>query len=197
MDILDKMYDLLSVNSQSAFDFAESELSKIVDQTEKDDLNWAKAYALCDLKRFDEAKNIWLDIYLRTQNHKALHQVGMVEREAGNLTAALEIYQKERELIDTSDKVAVGANLYELTYCSLLAGLLKDANDYFSIYESVQSNDLTERGCFYRLKGDLYKSIDIKVATSSYLKSKEIFDSIGSDYAAKEIEERLKNLALK
>ncbi|MBK9323296.1 MAG: hypothetical protein IPM97_10200 [Bdellovibrionaceae bacterium] len=150
MDIIDQIYAALGESPQKALTLAEQALSNEKINSDFDGINWAKAYALVDLKRFDEANLIWMENFERTGNHRALHQVGMVERDAGQPDVALEIYHREKMMVDKSDSVAVGANLYELTYCNILKGQSAEAFKRFAEFETLHCDDLVERGCFSR-----------------------------------------------
>ena len=115
-----EIYDLLDSNPKNANELALNYISESSDQGEVDELNWVRGYALVALENYVEAKQIWIEIFNRTKSHKALHQVGYVERSAGNLETALLIYESEGKLIPSCDQVALGANIYELSFCNFL-----------------------------------------------------------------------------
>lgn len=140
-----------------------------------------------------EARQIWEELYLRTGNHKALHQVGYVYRSAGQFNDALRVYQDENKLVNPSDKVAIAANLYELTYCNFLDGRVEQAFHYFKKYEKLEAHefDLVERGCFYRLKGDLQMNVDLQLARNAYLESMKYFKDAKDELGVAEVESRL------
>lgn len=188
-----ELYKLLDTNPKDADQLAINYISESNDQNEIDELNWARAYALVALNNYIEAKKIWLEIFNRTKSHKALHQVGYVERSAGNLETALSIYENERQEISNSDQVALGANLYELSYCNLLLGNNERALHFFHKYELLdfEEPDLIERACFYRLKGDLFAANNIESAKIAYMKSLSYFKEANDDVGASEIQSRL------
>lgn len=192
---ISEIYNLLATDPKQAEEiaFAFSQNSNI--QTEKDELNWVRAYALVELKRFDEARKIWTDIYNRNKAHKALHQIGYVERSEGNLEKALEIYVSERELISSEDRTATAANLYELTFCNFLLGNEKAALKYFSEYEKIEFDepDLIERACFFRLKGDLSVN-NVELALAAYNESIRLFLAADDEIGAQEIRNKLQSL---
>ena len=190
------IYELLDANPKDANLLAISYVSESNDQNEIDELNWARAYALVALKNYIEAKEIWLEIFNRTKSHKALHQIGYVERSAVNIEAALSIYENESKLISTNDQIALGANLYELSFCNLLKGNSDRAIHFFQKYEllNFEEPDLIERACFYRLKGDLLAVSDIESAKIAYIKSVEYFKDANDDIGASEVKSRLSAL---
>jgi tetratricopeptide (TPR) repeat protein len=191
---VEQIYDLLESDPIKALALSEELMSLSNDRQERDSISWARGYVLVKLGRFGEAKRIWESNFDLTGDHKALHQIGMVEREAGNFDAALKIYKQERRLIKIEDRVAVCANLYELALCSFMAGKKAEASKYFVEYENFVSEDPIERGCFYRLKGDLFKETEIALARSAYERSLEFFQRAGASFAAQEVESRLKSL---
>lgn len=193
---LSEIYNLLVTDPKKAEEKALTFSQKSNEQSEKDELNWARAYALVELKRFVEAREIWADIFNRTKSHKALHQLGYVERSEGNLEKALKTYLSERDLISTQDKIALGANLYELSFCNFLLDNEKAALAYFSEYEGIKFDepDLIERACFFRLKGDLFANSFLELAQIAYNESIKLFVEADDEIGAQEIRNKLKDL---
>ena len=193
MDPVNEIFDLLSSSPREANLKAISLLDSAKSQEDRDSINWARAYALVELNKFVEAMEIWQEIYSRTQSHKALHQVGFVHRSAGNLPMALKVFDQELVLISNDDTHSIAINLYEQTYCNLLSGFIQKAHEFFNRYESLTFNeiDLIERGCFFRLKGDLYRSIDRGIAKAAYEESLKFFTEAGDVTSSLEINERL------
>lgn len=189
-----RIYDLLESDAGAALALCEELIAVAMDEAEIESLKWAKGYALVRLGHFDDARQIWQSSFANTGSHKALHQIGMVERESGNFDRALQIYLRERELIELADSVALGANLYEFTLCSWLAGRRDKALTYFDEYRKLHSQDPIERGCFYRLEGDLNRGSQIDLARAAYQKSSEFFRAAGAFAAAREVEEKLGSL---
>lgn len=196
MDSVHEIFELLSVSPQQANSKAINLLESAKSQEDKDSINWARAYALVELKEFVEAMEIWQDIYERTQSHKALHQVGFVHRSAGNFSMALNVFDQEIALISNDDTLSIAVNLYEQTYCNLLLGYTQKAHEFFKRYEGLTFNeiDLIERGCFFRLKGDLYKSSDRATAKTAYEESLKLFTEAEDEISSLELKERLSAL---
>ena len=193
MDSMSELFELLAVSPNEAEQKAIVLLQSAKSQEERDSINWARGYALVELKRFAEAMNIWKEIFERTQSHKALHQVGFVHRSAGNILEALDVYLVEKSLIAADDTQATAINLYELAYCNLLLKNSEKAREFFRLYEelNLDETDLIERGCFYRLKGDLYKSIDRNTAMTAYQQSLKFFTDAEDEISCEEIKERM------
>lgn len=125
--------------------------------------------------------------------------MGYVDRSEGNLEKALKAYLLEHDLISTQDKVALGANLYELTFCNFLLGNEKAALVYFSEYEGIKFDepDLIERACFYRLKGDLLANSFLELAQIAYNESIKLFVEADDEIGAQEIRNKLQGLELR
>jgi hypothetical protein len=87
-------------------------------------------------------------------------------------------------------------NLYEQSYCNLLLGYSKKALEYFKHYENLNmdGSDLVERGCFFRLKGDLFKSSDKTIARTAYEESLRFFTQASDEVSSSEIKKRLEAL---
>lgn len=188
-----EIYELLDTNPKDADQLAINYILESNDQNEIDELNWARAYTLVALKNYAEAKKIWVEIFNRTKSHKALHQMGHVERCAGNIETELSIYVNESQEISHGDQIALGANLYELSYYNLLLGNNEKALHFFHKYELLEFEvpDLIERACFYRLKGDLFAANNIELAQIAYIKSLSYFKNADDDVGASEIQSRL------
>ena len=171
-------------------------LSSAQTQKNLDSFNWGLGYTLVKLGKFLDAKKIWEEIFSRTKDHKALHQVGMVERESGSYSRAFEIYLKESELIDDSDVLSKAVNLYELSFCSHLKGDAASARRYLDEYRKYTGNggDLIEEACFLRLEGDIFSKVDSKRAIVSYEASLGKFLAANDEVGASEIRQRLEKL---
>lgn len=173
MKVTEEIYQMLIASPEDANKMAILHLQSVHSQEEKDSINWARAFALVEMKEFAEALEIWQGIFDRTHHHKALHQVGYVHRSSGNLPMAVNIFNQEFSLISQDDKQSLAVNLYEQSYCYLLLGYMRKALEIFGRYEELKMSefDLVERGCFFRLKGDLYKSTDKDTAKPLIMKA--------------------------
>lgn len=196
MDLTVEIYELLGVSPEEANAKALDLLNSAQTQDERDAINWARGYALVELKKFGDALDIWQAIFNRTHDHKALHQVGFVHRSSGNLSMAINIFNQEQALISSQDSQSLAINLYEQTYCNLLLGYVRKAHEFFKYYEDLRmdASDPVERGCFFRLKGDLYKSSDKDLAKAAYQESLKFFTNAKDEISSLEIKERLSAL---
>ena len=187
------IYEMLTASPEEANKMALLLLQSAHTQDQKDSINWARAFALVEMKEFSEALEIWQDIFDRTKDHKALHQIGYVHRSSKNLPMAVNIFNQEYALIQQTDKQSLAVNLYEQTYCHILMGYLRKAHEMFALYENLNMGefDLVERGCFFRLKGDLHKSTDKNVAKEAYEESLKFFTQAEDETAALEVKQRL------
>lgn len=163
---------------------------------ERDSAAWGLGYALVKLKRCDEAFALWNEIYLRTGDHKALHQTGMVHREAARLTEALEVFEQESKLIEPHDWLGQAVNLYEKCYVLFLNDEQTKALQLLEKYRSItgKSGDLIEEGCFYRLEGDLLLKEYPERSRASYLSARDKFSEAGDEAGVNEILSRLTRL---
>ena len=117
--------------------------------------------------RFLEARGLYLKLLEQakaqgnlTAQHRATHQLGMVERLAERYETALYWFHRERGLLEhlTEERfVALSANLYEQGYVTFLAGnpqtgksLLKDSLDY-----ADEAGDPRCQGCALRALGEV------------------------------------------
>jgi tetratricopeptide (TPR) repeat protein len=171
-------------------------LSNAKSQEDRDSANWGLGYVLVKVGKFSNAKQIWEDIFNRTGDHKALHQIGMVERDSGQPTEAFEVFLKESKMISDSDLLAKAVNLYELSYCSLLMGNLDLAEHYLEQYRDFtgKGGDPIEEACFFRLEGDVYSTIDPERARLSYELSLKKFQRAQESTGASEVLQRLSAL---
>ncbi|WP_413560320.1 hypothetical protein [Bdellovibrio sp. HCB209] len=197
MKVTEEIYEMLTASPEEANKMALLLLQSARTQEQKDSINWARAYALVELKEYSEALEIWQGIFDRTHDHKALHQVGYVHRASKNLPMAINVFNQEFALIPHDDKQSKAVNLYEQSYCHLLIGYMRKAHEIFVEYENLPMSefDMVERGCFYRLKGDLFKETDKNVAKTAYEESIKFFTEAKDEEAIREVQERLKNIS--
>ncbi|QDK44494.1 hypothetical protein DOM22_04635 [Bdellovibrio sp. ZAP7] len=196
MKMTEEIYEMLVASPEEANKMALLLLQSVHSQEEKDSINWARAFALVEMKEFPEALEIWQEIFDRTHDHKALHQIGYVHRSAGNLPMAVNVFNQEYALIAQTDKQSLAVNLYEQTYSHILLGYQRRAHEMFSLYENLKMGefDLIERGCFFRLKGDLFKSTDKTIAKTAYEESLKFFTQAEDEVAATEVKQRISDL---
>ena len=193
---LEQAWDALNNNKpEAAKKICENILSCASNSKVSDEVLWPLGYAYLELKIFDKARNIWSEMYERTNDHRALHQVGMVEREKGNFPKAFEIFKLEESILPKDNNFAQAINLYELSFCSLKLGELGRASYYFEKYSclDLNKNDPIERACFHRLEGDLLlvkgQNAD---CLKAYEKSKNYFQQADDTLGVNELDEKIR-----
>ncbi len=151
---------------------AEQGFRRILDLPELADEDQQQAryglgYALTFSQQYEEARSLFLELQQESANrhdpgaqHRALHQVGMVERMAGNWPAAQETFEKERDLIALigNADLAVAVNAYELGLVALHMGQSDRARAWLdlSLACAERTQDLICVGCAHRGLGDWY-----------------------------------------
>lgn len=164
--------------------------------TMRDSLRSHFCYALVGLRRFDEARQIYQRLYDKTGCHIHVHQLGMVEREAGEYAKALALFRQEESMLSDDDSLSKAANLYELGLLESLIGnhgsALRLAGHCLAV--SMKTEDRVMHGCALRLLGDLHRQGSPDQAKVYYGKSREAFNVAGDEVACREIDERMEAL---
>lgn len=166
------------------------------DDSERDGLEQCYCYALVGLKRFDDARAICRRLYEKTGSHIQLHQLGMVEREAGEYAEAIMLFNKERSLLADDDLLACAANQYER---GLLESLIGNRDSALILArechaKSMETDDQVMHGCAWRLLGDLSRDDSPEMARGHYERSRRAFMDAGDDVACRGIDGRLSTL---
>lgn len=163
-------------NHESAALFEEALKSAKVGM-ERDRLLSAYCYPLTALKYYSKARRIYTSLFKKSRDHKYLHQIGMVEREAGNYWKALGIYKAERRMIDKTAALPLAANLYELGKNNELLGRKALAARYAKacIVMSMRCRDFVMKGCAFRLAGDVEAHVAPRAALLLYAKAEKCF----------------------
>jgi tetratricopeptide (TPR) repeat protein len=153
-------------------------------------------YALVGLRRYDEARAIWRQLYEKTGSHIYIHQLGMVEREAGEYAKAAELFLKERSMLPDDDDLAKAANLYEQGLIESLIGNQEAAMTFAKecLALSMATEDKIMHGCAYRLLADLSRDDRSDKALNYYNKSRKAFEEAGDRIACREIDDSLKEI---
>lgn len=155
----------------------EAALKSVKAGRERDSLLSAYCYPLTAMKCYAKARRIYAGLFRKYRDHKYLHQIGMVEREAGNYRKALEIYKVERRMIDKSAALPLAANLYELGKNNELLGRKALSAKYAKacVLMSMRCRDFVMKGCAFRLAGDVEAHVDLGAALLSYAKAEKHF----------------------
>lgn len=131
--------------------------------------------------------------------HRALHQLGMVERMAGNWMAAQQCFHEEQFLLQTlgNDALAVSVNAYEQGFVALHLRQMGAALDWFTrcLDQAEQSGDFIAIGCAHRGLGDYWQHEDSETAWHHWETALTVFDEAGDLKAVQEMRERLSRLS--
>jgi tetratricopeptide (TPR) repeat protein len=157
-------------------------------------------YVFARTGRFEEARAEChlLQLEAQSRNDKsseyvALHQLGMVERMAGQLHTALEVFGKERAIIQLLENppLAVSANAYEQ---GIICGKLEryaQAREWLalSLEQAQLAGDPIAEACAYRGLGEVAANAVMRKAM--LMQSFAAFERGGDALGAAEIEELL------
>ncbi|WP_027460986.1 hypothetical protein [Deinococcus murrayi] len=129
--------------------------------------------------------------------HIAVHQLGMVERLAGEHRAALRLFAEERALIgalpETEQPWKRAVNGYELTVCHLALGEVGQACAALeeALADAHAADDPMTLGCLHRARGDLAAHEgDQAGARAAYQESAALFREAGDERAAADAQSR-------
>jgi tetratricopeptide (TPR) repeat protein len=162
-------------------------------------------YVFARTGRFEEARAECHLLQLEAQSHNdksseyvALHQLGMVERMAGEWQTALEIFKREQAVIASLENppLAVSANAYEQ---GIICGKLErypEAREWLALaLEQAQlSGDPIAEACAYRGLGEVAANAVMRKAM--LLQSLAAFQRGGDTLGAAEIEDLLQQKPL-
>ncbi len=144
-------------------------------------------YVLAFTGRHDEARGCFEALHqeaLERQDleaaHRALHQVGMVERLAGRWASARQTFERERTLIAQlgDPDLAVSINAYELGLVALHEGRMEASRVWFerSLTCAQRTTDLVAVDCAHRGLGDWYRQQgDEESARAAWQAAREVF----------------------
>ena len=150
---------------------------------------YGEARRLYTRRRADAAGNL-------AREHVFLHQLGMVERMAGELRAALRCFQQEATLITALGEppLAVCTNAYELGTVWQELGEPQRARTHFeqALSAGRACGDFTALGCAERGLGDWHAAhSEQTVAVLHWRAALNAFLTAGDEIGAQEIRERL------
>ena len=167
-------------------------ISECASERERDALRHGYGYALVGLKRFDEARALYRRLYERSGSHVFVHQLGMVEREAGAYAEAAARFEQERSMLEPEDHLALAANLYEQGLVEDLLGNRGRARElaHRCLEVGLATQDPVMHGCAWRLLGDLSVPGEANEARRCYGEARRAFEQAGDEVACREIDER-------
>ena len=153
------------------------------------------------LEKYDEARQYGRRLLDAAKNaadqHVALHQLGMVERMAGNLSDALQLFLEEERVIQASfsnDDLRLSVNLYEQAYVAFLMGELAKAESIMlaSRDRAAAARDDMCLGCAFRGLGEIMKAAGrLEAANDCFERAIIAFTKAGDKIAVEEIEKMM------
>lgn len=188
-------------------DFARvAELEQLLDSDSFERLN-LKSYLAVEEKDFDAARRA-MSLYLqkskdeqdRVHEHIAYHQLGYIERSAGNLEQALQWIETEAAFLQNyfpEDHYRQSVNLYEQGYIRLQLGNIKAAETWMNqaLSYALESDDLINQGCAYRGLGEIKRTEGrINDARHYFEKAFSLFQQAEDFIGAEEVEEMIDEL---
>ncbi|SHJ90752.1 TPR repeat-containing protein [Hathewaya proteolytica DSM 3090] len=161
-------------------------------------------YVYTGLNMFKEAIDAYEELLGLSQNredeHIALHQLGMVQREAENYETALVYFDKEKDIIEkefSRDYLKLSINTYEQGYVRFKLGKFQEALQWLemSLKNALQCDDFIARACAYRGIGEVYAAQgQQEKALDNFRQSKENFINAEDNIGAEEVHELISQL---
>ncbi|MFC6590902.1 tol-pal system YbgF family protein [Deinococcus lacus] len=160
-------------------------------------------YAYVELARYDEARDLYRRLLEEAQAagdpgaHRFLHQLGMVERCAGQVAAALRLFEAERAELARQGLGALerAVNGYELAVCLHALGEQRPAHAALAaaFADAQEADDPMTLGCLWRASGDFAcaEEGDGERAHDAYTNARTAFEQAGDALAAAEMTARL------
>ena len=160
-------------------------------------------YSLAFSEQHAEARHIFEQLCLQATvrsdaeaEHRAVHQIGMVERMAGDWRAAQTCFEQERRLIESLGEpdLAVAVNAYELGLVALHLGEMTSARRWLdlSLERARRTADRTAVGCAWRALGDWHRQRgDSDGAQECWTAARAAFERAGDAKAGREMVRRL------
>lgn len=133
----------------------------------------------------------------KTHEHIAYHQLGYIERSAGNLDLALQWIETEADFLEKyfrDDHYRQSVNLYEQGYLNLQLGNLELAEKLMrqALTYALESDDLINHGCAYRGMGEIFTAQgDKKNAKKSFQQALTLFEEAGDTVGVQGVQDLL------
>lgn len=149
---------------------------------------------------FNELLNLSLEQADKKEEAMALHQLGMVERMAGEFEKALHFFTEEERVWSQhfSDfSVGFSANFYERGYIALMQERYEEAAELFwsSLDYAKAGNSLIAEGCAHRGMGEMEMAKNkVEQAGNHFQQALSAFEKAGDEMAAAEMQEFLNQL---
>lgn len=155
------------------------------------------SYVLIARKDFAQARQMLQESYRQTLSTVYLHQLGIVEREAGNYTEAMQCFAQEREVLTPENSFGLAANAHEM---GMLAFKMNDPETAVQhaercLVDARRGQDAFTEGCALRLLGDIAAAGgELEQARSHYRSAGQAFVSVPDEAAVQEVQIRLQAL---
>ena len=201
---LEKAWDLFDIGN---YQDAEAQYLECYDYISSMDIENVKVllmglmYTEAYLGKFDAAREYGRSLLDLARNHEeqhiALHQLGMVERMAGNYATAMELFMKENNILHNSfpnDSARFSANLYEQGYTAHKLERFEKAEKLMlrSLEHAIQSQDDICIGCSCRGMGEIMQEIgNTEEAIKHFKKAIAAFTNAGDLIAVEEIRKHI------
>jgi tetratricopeptide (TPR) repeat protein len=165
-------------------------------ERQRDEYRAHYAYVLVAMSRFGEARALYERLFDRYGSHRYLHQLAMVEREAGEFSAALDLLDREDAMLPADAPLAKAANLYERALVHFRLGRSRAAHELLDkcLAAAIASEDPTMLGAAHRLQGDMFAMRDPARAGNAYRLAIDYFRAAQDRFGEAEIEERIQRL---
>lgn len=184
----------------------ERSLVDALDEETSRQAQFGLGYVLAFTNRFAEARKMFEQLQhdarsrgALSEEHRALHQVGMVERMSGRWVEAQRVFAREARLIEClgNPPLPVAVNAYEQGIVALHLADFEQAHHWLtlSLQEATNSGDLVAIACAHRGLGDYFAQLgEADKATESWNLSASAFAQGGEVKAVTEVQARIANL---
>lgn len=164
-------------------------------------------YVLAFTGRFDDARTLFTQLRdeakkrgALNEEHRALHQMGMVARMAGRWLQAQQTFAEEAQLIEQMGQpsLPVAVNAYEQGFVALHLNEFELAFTWLSrsLEQARCTPDLVAIGCAYRGLGDYFEKVGhAEQARQAWQDAMLHFDKAGEEKAVTEVQHRLNLLS--
>jgi len=152
------------------------------------------SYVLIAQKEFEQARSMLQQNHRETLSTVYLHQLGIVEREAGRYEEALQCFTQEREVLTPENYFALAANAHELGMLSFKLNQTEAAQHHAEscLADARRAQDTLTEGCALRLLGDMAAAGgELEQAREQYAAAQVCFTQLEDNTAVQEIQIRL------
>lgn len=155
------------------------------------------SYVLIAQKDFLQARQLLQENYRQTLSTAYLHQLGILEREAGNYLDALRCFEQEREVLTPDNSYALAANAHEQGMLAFKLDQPEAARRHAEhcLADARRGQDVFTEGCALRLLGDISAAGgELESARDFYQSAEQCFQQAEDVAAVQEV--RIRRQAL-